>query len=119
MTRTAVETIALVVHPVWIYYRQEMCDPLPPTCLTDKLASGKGQRILDALPHLTRAEAGFLALVADVISAEDSAEGVTAAPDEEEDKEFAKSIRSVGPDTAPRPGFFEELWRRIRALRGK
>ena len=73
-TRTAVERITLVVHPVWTYYRQQLCHSIPPAppeeCLQDNIASGRAQRMLDAFPHLSRAEAGFLALVADIISGE-------------------------------------------------
>lgn len=72
---TAAERIALVVHPIWTYYRQRVCDSIPPSSLVDNIASGKAQQILAAFPHLTRAQAGVLALVADIISNEPSPAG--------------------------------------------
>jgi hypothetical protein len=70
-TRTAVETIALVVHPIWTYYRQKLCYSLPDKSLLDQIPSGKAQRILDTFPEMDRAQAAFLGLVADIISGED------------------------------------------------
>ncbi|MHC4294650.1 MAG: hypothetical protein ACYSTL_03600 [Planctomycetota bacterium] len=71
-TSTVVEKIALVVRPVWNCYRRELSRMIPDKSVTDNIASGKAQLMLDAFPHLSRAEAGFLALVADIISGEES-----------------------------------------------
>ncbi len=113
-TSTAVEKIALVVRPVWTYYHQQLCYSIPPKSLQDNIASGTAQQILDAFPHLSRAEAGFLALVADIISGEDPLEVEKAAP-KEEDK-LGESIRGANLDTTPTPGFREELWGRMLGL---
>ena len=76
--------------------------------------------MLDAFPQLTRAEAGFLALIADIISRDDTAEDCDdGAEDGEtthlEEADFAELVRGLNIDTAPRPGFREELLRRMLA----
>ena len=73
---TAVEKITLVVRLVWSSSYQMLYHSIPPKSLQDNLASGKAQRILDAFPHLSRAEAGFLGLVADIISSDAPLEGL-------------------------------------------
>ena len=114
------EKIALIVHPIWTYYRHQLCNSIPPRSVQDNIASGTPQRILDALPELTRPEACFLGLIWDIISGDDPAEeDDDGAEDCEsthlEEADFAELVRGLNIDTAPRPGFREELLRRMLA----
>ncbi len=114
------EKIALIVHPLWTYYRYQLCNSIPPKCVQDNIASGTPQEMLDALPQLTRAEACFLGLIWDIISGDDPAEeDDDGAEDCEsthlEEADFAELVRALNIDTAPRPGFREELLRRMLA----
>ncbi len=67
---TEVEKITLAVYPVWTYYCRQLCHLIPPKSIQDNIASGKAQLILDAFGHLSRSQAAFLALVADIIAGE-------------------------------------------------
>ena len=68
---TEVEKITLAVQPVWTYYCRQLRHIIPPKSIQDNIASGKAQQMLDAFGNLSRSQAAFLALVADIISGED------------------------------------------------
>ena len=122
------EKIALIVHLIWTSYRREMARLIPDKSLTDNIATGKAQQMLDAFPQLTRPEACFLALIADIISRDDPAEdsddgaedGETMHLEEVEFPELptgqAELVRGLNIDTAPRLGFREKLWRGMLAV---
>ncbi len=79
-TTTSGEKIALVVWPAWVYYCHQLGDSIAPKSLQKKIGREEAEIILDALPNITRAEACFLALIAEIISGEDSPEiGVAPA----------------------------------------
>ncbi len=80
---TEVEKIALAVQPVWTYYCRQLCHLIPPKSIQDNIASGKAQRVLDAFGHLSRSQACFLALVADIISGQDHLEIEDTDPQEQ------------------------------------
>ncbi len=77
---TEVEKIALAVYPVWNYYCRQLRHLIPPKSIQDNIATGKAQQILDAFGHLSRAEACFLALVADIIAGEDPLKNEARSP---------------------------------------
>ena len=87
-TPTAVEKITWVVYPIWTYYRQESSQSI-----RNNIASGEAQRFLDAFPRLSRTEACFLALVADIIAGEDPLKGPRITPE-----------GAQAPDTQPPNG---------------
>lgn len=71
---TVTEKIALVVYPIWTYYRQELCCSIRNSyekSLPAKISTKKTQQILDVFPHMDRVQAAFLALIADIISVEE------------------------------------------------
>lgn len=78
---TTVEKIALVVHPLWTYYRQELSFLIPNRLLLDKTLCGNPQEILDTFPELTLAQVGFLGLVAHIISGQDPLERPRITPE--------------------------------------
>ncbi len=100
----------MIVHLIWTFYRREMSRLIPGKSLTDNIALGRAQEMLDAFPGLEHAQAGFLGLVMDIITGEDAAEDMTR-----EETEFAELVRGLNIDTTPRPGFREEVRERMLA----
>ena len=113
--RTAVERITLVVHPVWTYYRQQLCHSIPQKkSIQDNIASGKAQQMLDAFPHLSRAEAGFLARVADIIAGEDPLAAEEPVPQEQD--QLGELIPDVQVREPRRSGFCDRVRQRMLAV---
>ncbi len=91
-TPTEVEKIALVIYPVWNYYSRQLRHIIPPKSIQDNIASGNAQRILDTIGDLSRSQAAFLALVADIIAGQDPLKNEVAVPQEESEAGAGRGV---------------------------